>query len=118
MAHAIALNIIQLDHIAMVSHPKDKRCGVSFNDSGEQFKLVRYLSFQIAARKFRISDFFRLQFSKRIRPNPDYRKLGRNEQCFCRSGEKFKYCCINKTHIDGDHVDIVGEERCIEHAVL
>lgn len=23
-------------------------------------------------------------------------KIGRNEKCFCGSGKKFKYCCINK----------------------
>jgi hypothetical protein len=117
MAYAIAKNLSQLDHVSMVAHPQDKRCVVSYEDSGEQFNLVRYLSSLISEKQCRISDFGRLQFSKRLRPNPTYRKQPRNERCFCGSGKKFKYCCITKEHIEGDHVDIVAEARCIEHAV-
>lgn len=118
MAHAIARTIVQLDHISMVSNPEDKRCVVSYEDSGEQFSLVRYLSSLINKKTCRISDFHRLQFSKQLRPNPDFRKLPRNERCFCGSGKKFKYCCIAKKHLEGDHVDIVAEPRFIEHAVV
>ncbi|PLX72265.1 MAG: hypothetical protein C0607_17060 [Azoarcus sp.] len=117
MAYAIAKNIVQLDHISMVAYPEDKRCVVSYEDSGEQFTLIRYLSSLVSSRKCRISDFGRLQFSKRLRPNPDYRKLPRNERCFCGSGKKFKHCCIGKERIEGDHIDIVAEPKCIEHAV-
>jgi hypothetical protein len=118
MAYAIARNIAQLDHISMVKYPEDKRCVVSYEDVGEQFKLVRFLSSLIKSRKFRISDFGRLQFSKRNIPNPDYEKLGRNDLCFCGSGKKFKKCCIKETHAQGDHVDIVAVPACIEHAVI
>jgi len=117
MAYAIAKNIVQLDHIAMVAYPEDKRCVVSYEDNGEQFTLIRYVASLISSKKCRISDFGRLQFSKRLRPNPDYRKLPRNERCFCGSGKKFKHCCIGKERIEGDHVDIVAESKCIEHAV-
>lgn len=117
MAYAIAKNLRQLDHVSIVVRPQDKRCVVSYEDSGEQFNLVRYLSSLISGKKCRISDFGRLQFSKRLRPNPAYCKLTRNERCFCGSGKKFKYCCIAKEHIEGDHVDIVAEPRRIEDAV-
>lgn len=117
MAYAIAKNITQLDHVSMVAHPADKRCVVSYEDNGEQFKLIRYVSSLISSRRCRISDFGRLQFSKRLRPNPDYRKLQRNERCFCGSEKKFKHCCIGKECIEGDHVDIVAEPKCFEHAV-
>ena len=117
MAYAIARNIMQMDHISMVAHPQDKRCVVSYEDSGEQFKLIRYVSSLLSSKRLRISDFGRLQYSKRLRPNPDYRKLPRNERCFCGSGRKFKHCCIEKKCIEGDHVDIVAEPKCIEHAV-
>jgi hypothetical protein len=118
MAYATARNITQLDHVSMVAHPADKRCVVSYEDNGEQFKLVRYVSSLISSKRCRISDFGRLVFSKRLGPNPDYRKLQRNERCFCGSGKKFKHCCIGKARIEGDHVDIVAEPRCIEHAVV
>lgn len=117
MAHAIAKNLRQLDHVSVVAHPQDKRCVVSYEDSGEQFKLMQFLSSLISGKRLRISDFGRLRFSKRLRPNPAYRKLPRNEECFCGSGKKFKYCCIAKEHMEGDHVDIVAESRCIEDAV-
>lgn len=117
MAYAIAKNLSRLDHVSMVTRPQDKRCVVSYEDSGEQFNLVRYLSSLISGKKCRISDFGRLQFSKRLHPNPAYRKLPRNERCFCGSGKKFKYCCIAKDRIEGDHVDIIAEPRCIEDAV-
>lgn len=117
MAYAIAKNIMQLDHVSIVAHPEDKRCVVSYEDTGEQFALVRYVSSLVSSKRCRISDFGRLQFSKQLRPNPDYRKLPRNERCFCGSGKKFKHCCIGKDRVEGDHVDIVAEPKCIEHAV-
>lgn len=117
MAYATAKNIMQLDHVSMVAHPEDKRCVVSYEDTGEQFTLIRYVSSLVSSKRCRISDFGRLQFSKQLRPNPDYRKLPRNELCFCGSGRKFKHCCIGKDCIEGDHVDIVAEPKCIEHAV-
>ena len=117
MAYAIAKNSVQLDHISMVDCPDDKRCVVSYEDSGEQFKLIRFVSSLVSSKTCRISDFGRLQFSKRLRSNPDYRKLPRNERCFCGSGKKFKHCCIGKGSIEDDHVDIVAERKCIEHAV-
>jgi hypothetical protein len=117
IAYAIAKKIMQLDHISMVAHPEDKRCVVSYEDSGEQFKLIRYVASLLSSKRCRISDFGRLQYSKRLCPNPDYRKLPRNERCFCGSGRKFKHCCIGRERIEGDHVDIVAEPRPIEHAV-
>lgn len=117
MAYAIAKNVVELDHISMVAHPQDKRCVVSYEDSGEQFNLIRHLASLISSKACRIADFGRLQFSKRLRPNPAYRKLPRNKPCFCGSGKKFKYCCITKDRIEGNHVDIIAEPRCIEHLV-
>lgn len=117
MASAIARNLTELDHISMVKHPQDKRCVVSYDDAGEQFKLVRFISSLINSKKLKISSFGRLEFSKRDIPNPDYVEQGRNDYCSCGSGKKFKKCCINKTHIQGDHVDIVGMPTCIEHII-
>lgn len=30
-----------------------------------------------------------------VKVNPIYHKLGRNHNCVCGSGNKFKYCCLN-----------------------
>lgn len=117
MASAIAREIRQLDHVAMVRHPEDKRCVVQYPDDGEQFKLVRLLSQLIASGRCRISDFSHLRFSKRPHPNPDYEKRGRNEPCYCGSGKKFKRCCIGQQYIEGDHVDLIAEQRDFVAAV-
>jgi hypothetical protein len=117
VAHGIARSVREIDHISMVSNPRDKRCVVRYDDAGEQFNVVRYLSELLAAKQFRIADFGMLRFSKRRQPNPEFRKLGRNEPCYCGSGRKFKQCCISKAYVEGDHVDIVAEQRNIEDAV-
>ena len=117
MASAIAREIRQLDHVAIVRHPEDKRCVVQYPDAGEQFKLVRLLSQLIASGRCRISDFSHLRFSKRPLPNPEYKKRGRNEPCFCGSGRKFKRCCIGQQYIESDHVDLIAEQRDIDAAL-
>ena len=117
MAVGIARNIVNFDHIAVVDQPEDRRCVVSYEDTGEQFKLVRFLSLLVKERKFAVSDFGLLRFSKRLKPNPEYKKLRRNEQCYCGSGAKFKRCCIGNAYVDGDHVDITPRPVQVERAV-
>lgn len=117
MVHAIVQKIVEMDHVSIVLHPEDKRCVVRYDDTGEQFKLVRYLSELITSGKLQILNFGLLKFSKRRQPNPEYRKIGRNEPCFCGSGKKFKNCCVSMEYVEGDHVDILALPRCIEDAV-
>lgn len=117
MAVGIARNIVNLDHVAMVDQPEDRRCVVSYEDTGEQFKLVRLLSVLLTQRKYVVSDFGILKFSKRLKPNPEYKKLGRNEPCYCGSGFKFKRCCIGNSLVEGDHVDITPHPIAIDRAV-
>lgn len=117
IASAIAREIRQVDHVAIVSHPQDKRCVVQYPDDGEQFKLVRLLSQLIVSGGCRISDFSHLRFSKQPQPNPGYKKRGRNEPCFCGSGKKFKHCCIGQRYIEGNHVDLIAEQRDIDAAL-
>lgn len=118
MAIGIAHNMMNLDHVAIVDQPQDRRCVVSYDDSGEQFNLIRLLSRLLKQRKYAISDFGLLQFSKRLKHNPEYKKIGRNDPCYCGSGSKFKHCCIAKSHIEGDHVDITPRPLAVERAVV
>jgi len=111
MACAIARSITEVDHVALVTDPEDKRCVISLDDSSPQFYLVRYIADLIASRELRISDFARLEWTKRRKPNPDYVELGRNERCFCGSGQKFKLCCIDKREVEGDHVQVITLAR-------
>ena len=117
MAYGIARNITNLDHVAMVDKPEDKRCVVKYEDTGEQFSLVRFIAQLLLSRKMKVSEFGKLVFSKRSIPNPEYRKVGRNTPCYCGSGKKFKTCCIAKAYTEGDHVDVVPHPIVIERAV-
>jgi hypothetical protein len=109
MACGIIRAFTRLDHVSMVTNPDDKRCVVEIPDASEQFKLLRYLSALVREQKLRISEFERIRFSKRRVPNPAFRKVGRNDPCFCGSGRKFKTCCIDKMHVEGDHADVCAK---------
>lgn len=117
MAYGIARNLTNFDHVAMVDKPEDKRCVVKYEDTSEQFSLVRFIAQLLLSRKMKVSEFGILIFSKRDIPNPEYRKLGRNAICYCGSGKKFKTCCVSKAYIESDHVDVVQHPIVIERAV-
>lgn len=109
MATAIAKEVVELNHISMVTRPKDKRCVVSYDDGAEQFAVVRHLAAGIAHKQIEILGFAEVRFSKRTILNPAYKKLPRNQVCGCGSGKKFKNCCITTRYTEGDHVDFIGE---------
>ena len=114
MAVAIARNIRELNHVSMVKHPADKRCMVKYDDDGEQFKLVEYLSSLVQDKRLKPFDFGELRFTNKSIPNPDYIKIGRNQKCFCGSGLKFKHCCINKKQVISGHVDVVSNPIAVQ----
>lgn len=110
MAYGIVQNFTELNHVAVVMHPEDKRCVVKYDDKGGQFKGIRFLSDLIVSKKLELLHFGKLVFSKRLIKNPDFKKIGRNDRCFCGSGKKFKKCCISKEQLENDHVDVVGSD--------
>ena len=105
MAYGI-VHEISPDHVSLVKNPADKRCVVSYGDNSEQFKLVRFLSELICEKKLTITQFGELKHSKRRVKNKEFKKIGRNELCFCGSGKKFKHCCISKEYVESPHIDI------------
>ncbi len=110
MAYGTAKGIGSIDHVAMVKHPQDKRCVVKYEDDGPQFEPVIYLAGLLTSNELNPLSFHHLEFSKRREKNPDFKKLPRNEACYCGSGKKFKKCCIDKEYIEFDHIDIVPRE--------
>ena len=77
MAYAIAHKITELNHVSMVMHPEDKRCVVQYDDKGAQFKGIRFLSDLIRSHDMQLLHFGKLEFSKKIVKNPDFKKGGR-----------------------------------------
>lgn len=118
MAVAIVKECAQLDHVAIVQTPVDKRCVVSYADDGAQFEVVRHLASMLASKALAISDFGRLRFTKRKRPNPHFQVRRRNDLCFCGSGAKFKKCCISKQYVEVEQVEILSDPKCIEDAIV
>ena len=118
MAYAITRDLKSADHVSLVFNPEDKRYVVVYEDTAEEFRLIRYISESVSSRKFQIADFARLEWQKRKRPNPEYVSLGRNDRCYCGSGKKFKHCCISKRELEGDHVEVICEPREIQDAIV
>lgn len=75
LAHGIIHTVEQLDHVALVTNPADKRCVVIYSDKAERFKLVRYLSELLIDGRLKPLDFSGLKFSKRKIKNPDFKRL-------------------------------------------
>lgn len=117
MAIAIARNIVQLDHLAMVEQPVDKRCVISYNNDAQQFNVVRYLANLLSTRSLSVLSFAGAVWGKRIVPNDQHREMGRNEPCYCNSGKKYKKCCIGKASVEQDHVQIMPGLSILARAV-
>lgn len=117
MALAIARNIMQLDHLAMVDKPMDKRCVITYGNDTPHFDTVRYLASLLTDRKLKILDFAAAVWGKRVIPNDGHRTMGRNDRCYCDSGKKYKKCCIGKAYVEQDHVEIMPGPSLLTRAV-
>lgn len=111
MASGIAENALDINHVAMVENPMDKRCVIVYDDKSDNFNVLQYLNNLLRTGKITPLTFETLKFSKKNLLNAKYILLGRNEKCFCKSGKKFKNCCIKKQYIEKDHVDIIIGNR-------
>ncbi len=111
MAYGIVKDCVSFDHVSLVTNPEDKRCVITIPDESGKFGIVRYLGRAISERKMLVSEFDRVEITQQRIPNPAYRKLGRNDRCFCKSGKKFKACCINQTYVEGENAKICGSHK-------
>lgn len=116
MAYGIAKNIVQFDHLAMVEHPVDKRCVITYANDAPQFGVVRYIGELLSSGKLLVSNFGSIAWGKRRIQNPNHENLGRNQPCYCGSGRKFKKCCIDKAFTEQDHAQILPTQSIIERA--
>ena len=107
MAYAIAEGPAEIGHAAIVENPVDKRRVINPpEDKSESFKAVRDIAILLKEGRLRPMGF-ELKITSKVFENKDYKSVGRNQECFCGSGKKFKKCCINKKTFDGIHVDII-----------
>ena len=117
LAVGIIENVKELNHVAIVKNPANKRCVVEYKDTDEQFDHIRYLANLLNSRQTKATDFYELKITEKTIPNPNYKKLGRNDKCYCGSGVKFKNCCINKEKINSGHIDIISKFRTVDQVM-
>lgn len=115
-ACAIARNIRDMDHIAFVEHPVDKRCVVTIPDDAPGFSGVAFLAKALSQTDFAVSNFGGVVWGKRKVANSEFVKIGRNAPCNCQSGKKFKHCCSDKEFIEIKHAEIVPKRSIFERS--
>lgn len=112
MAYGIAKDITNIDHVSAVENPRDKRCVPVYENNSGAFKGLKYINDLLIHKRIFPTRFF-IEISKRTISNPEYKKIGKNEKCYCGSNKKFKKCCIDKKYIEQDHFEIVNKEQVI-----
>lgn len=108
IAIGIAQKIKELDHIAIVEHPEDKRCVVGADDYHPNMLVLRDLGQYVLQGKLKplgFKDLLKVEFDK---VNDAYVELKPNQKCFCGSGIKFKKCCRGKTTVRHKHYEFIG----------
>lgn len=118
MAYGIARNILAIDHVALVKNPVDKRCVITIPNDAPGFSGVRYLSELINRKNLVISNFGGVVWGKKMVANASCAMPGRNKPCHCRSGKKFKYCCIGKKFREIDHAEMLPLSSIFERSGL
>ncbi|MGX9379731.1 SEC-C metal-binding domain-containing protein [Pseudomonas sp. JQ36] len=106
MAIAIARNIKRIDHLAIVTNPKNKRLVLAQDDSRQEFNLLRLLILEFNAKKCGPLGFAKVHLNEKIRIDPDHQRAPRNSPCYCGSGKKYKKCCIKSEQMSHLHMDI------------
>lgn len=106
VAIAIARNIKSIDHLAIVTNPKNKRLVLAPDDSRQEFDLLRLLILEFNAKKCCPLSFAQVHLIEKIRIDPDHQRAPRNSPCYCGSGKKYKKCCIKSEQIPHLHMDI------------
>lgn len=106
MAVAIARNIKNLDHVAIVTNPKNKRLVVAPDDSRQQLNLFRLLVTDFHANKLSPLGFSQVKITESTRIDEHHVRAPRNSTCYCGSGKKYKHCCIESERMPHVHMDL------------
>jgi hypothetical protein len=91
--------IVNVDHVAIIPHPKDKRCVICIDDNDQKFNNLREL-FDNTPRPFTP---LHIQINKIIRKNSDLASHERMGICPCQSGLMYDDCCKDKEILEIPH---------------
>ena len=92
--------IKEVQGVALVSHPENKRCIIQTADENisdeERFKkLDNFVELNLP-----FLQMFSISCKIEKRTNDEYKGIERNDHCPCGSGKKFKKCCYSKLYYD------------------
>lgn len=110
IAYSIGTKIKDIDHVAIVETPENKRLVLNMSNDLPEFYIFRLLVDDFKSKKITPLGFSHLIVTYFDTPDNDWMKLPRNSICFCGSGKKFKKCCIDKKNKKRMHVDFLGHK--------
>ena len=99
--------------VAIVKTPLDKYAILKVKGMDYNYQILEYLMNKLDSP-------FRPWYVEELRKKkPEYIKLGRNDQCPCGSGKKYKNCCINTEKEYGPHyrITLLGGEEMKEEMI-
>lgn len=108
LALAVAKEIKDIDHFALVEDPKNKRLAIGHDDSSPIFNIFKLLVKDFD-KQLKPLEFSSAVITEFMRPNENWVKQGRNTKCFCGSGKKYKKCCEGHNSVKQVHVDFIGQ---------
>lgn len=98
VATEVITKVREIQAIALVSHPDDKRCILEVKDDTitDEMKFKKLELF--LSQGLNCLQIFSIKSKIENQRNLSISKIGRNEKCSCGSGLKFKNCCSHKMY--------------------
>ena len=93
---------LEFRELSIVTNPVQKY-SVMHNDETLDFSLIKYLS-GILEHAFEEWDF---NWTKKSFPIGRFSKIDPNNECPCKSGNKFTDCCLYKEEVEIPHIDFI-----------
>jgi len=98
-------SVVRLRH--RITHPKTvKDLDISDEELAEFLKCIRMFLDRMGTLIVHLSESLSAKVKERMIYHRVTPRVGRNEQCTCGSGKKYKYCCGrgDRTHIQNDSI--------------
>ncbi len=112
MAFENVLKIKEINSMALVSNPLDKRCIVELSD-GDRTESEKFVILdKFCNEKVYGFQLFQIKHNKLLKHDESVKKQNANELCLCGSGKKFKKCCKSKMYYEHHQYQIFLEEKC------
>lgn len=112
IAYENILEIKEINAVALVSNPEDKRCVMELADDNRS-EIEKYAMLdKFLAQKIYFFQLFEVKDNKIFKRDENIKKQGANELCMCGSGKKFKKCCKSKMYYEHHHLQVILKEKC------